>query len=189
MVTWYSWVHIMGHMIFMSTRHRLHEYSWVGLQQVTGDMNIYEYTSRVTWIFMITRHWWHEYSWVHVTGDMNIHEYTSRVIYSWVHVTGDMNIQEFTSRVTWIFKSSRHGWHEYSWATSRMTEYSWAHITVDWIIMNTSHGWLSNREYTSRVTWKFLITRHGWHKYSWLHVTLDKNIHEEHPRHGRHEYS
>ena len=89
--------------IFMSTnygshesRHRWHEYSWVGLH-VMGDMNIHEYTSRVTWLFMSN-----------VTGDMIIHEYTSRVTwlfmrirhgwheYSRVHVTGDMIIHEYT---------------------------------------------------------------------------------------------
>ena len=144
-MTEYSWAHVTDDWIwshvFISThhgshdihetRHRWHEYSWVGLH-VNDGMNIHEYTSQVTWIFMsrptrhrwhecswvyITgdmsiRHGWHDYSWVHVTGDMVIHECTWWHDYSWVHITGDVIIHRYMSRVTWIIMSTRHGWHE-----------------------------------------------------------------------------
>ena len=78
-----------------------------------------------------------------------------------------MNIHEYTSRVTWIFMSTRHGWHEYSWVrhgwhefTSPMTEYSWAYVKGD---MN-NHKYTSQVPWnTSRVTWIFMSSRHGWH--------------------------
>ena len=88
----------------------------------------------------------------------------------------------------------RHGWHEYSWHTSRLT----------WIFMSTRHGWHEYSWHTSRVTWIFMSTRHAWHEYSWVchgwheftspiteysweYVTGDMNNHET--RHGWHEYS
>ena len=118
---------------------------------------------------------------------MNIHN-----IYD--YVTGDMNIHCYTRyvwifmstlRVTWLFMSTCDGWlniHEHTWRYTNIHE-----TRGIWIFMITRHGW---HEYSwvqitghmstrHKVTWIFMrSTRHGWHEYSWVHVTGDMNIHD-----------
>ena len=186
-VTEYSWAHLTGDCIFMSTRN-----GWLVNIHVTRDVlvRVTEYSCYPcdvhSWIF--TRDGWlhiheyshvtGEYSWVHVTGDTGE--------YSWVHVTGDMDIHECTSWVTWIFTSTSTGdwifmlsvwralmniqpWRMTEYSRSHVTgEYSWVHVTGDTDI----------HECTSRVTWISMSARHGWHGYPWVHVTGDMDIHE-----------